>query len=116
MLIETAIVQFIETLRQSGRASPATISAYGHDLFAWSRFSQQRGDALAQTDIFLAQIDRSSLRAYLMAERSRGVAIRRVSSPTDRRYSGASSLLRKGTSAGASCGIPILTVISPLLW
>ncbi|HUX18826.1 MAG TPA: tyrosine recombinase XerC [Acidithiobacillus sp.] len=70
MLIETAIAQFIETLRQSGRASPATISAYGHDLLAWSRFSQQRG----QTEI--AQIDRSSLRAYLMAERSRGVAIR----------------------------------------
>ena len=70
MLIETAIVQFIETLRQSGRASPATISAYGHDLFAWSRFSQQRG----QTEI--AQIDRNSLRVYLMAERSRGVAIR----------------------------------------
>jgi integrase/recombinase XerC len=70
MLIETAIAQFIETLRRSGRASPATISAYGHDLLAWSRFSQQRG----QTEI--AQIDRSSLRAYLMAERSRGVAIR----------------------------------------
>ncbi len=70
MLIETAIVQFIETLRQSGRASPATINAYGHDLFTWSRFSQQRG----QTEI--AQIDHSSLRAYLMAERSRGVAIR----------------------------------------
>lgn len=69
MLIETAIAQFIETLRRSGRASPATISAYGHDLLAWSRFSQQRG----QTEI--AQIDRSSLRAYLMAERSRGVAI-----------------------------------------
>lgn len=70
MLIETAIAQFIETLRQSGRVSPATISAYGHDLLAWSRFSQQRG----QTEI--TQIDRSSLRAYLMAERSRGVAIR----------------------------------------
>ncbi len=70
MLIEAAVTQLIETLRQSGRASPATISAYGHDLFAWSRFSQQRG----QTEI--AQIDRSSLRAYLMAERSRGVAIR----------------------------------------
>ena len=70
MLIETAIAQFIETLRRSGRASPATISAYGHDLLAWSRFSQQRG----QTEI--AQIDRSSLRAYLVAERSRGVAIR----------------------------------------
>ncbi|MHB8114885.1 MAG: tyrosine recombinase XerC [Acidithiobacillus ferrivorans] len=70
MLIEAAVTQFIETLRQSGKASPATINAYGHDLFAWSRFSQQRG----QTEI--AQIDRSSLRAYLMAERSRGVAIR----------------------------------------
>jgi integrase/recombinase XerC len=70
MLIETAIAQFIETLLQSGKASPATISAYGHDLLAWSRFSQQRG----QTEI--TQIDRSSLRAYLMAERSRGVAIR----------------------------------------
>jgi integrase/recombinase XerC len=70
MLIEAAVTQLIETLRQGGRASPATISAYGHDLFAWSRFSQQRG----QTEI--AQIDRSSLRAYLMAERSRGVAIR----------------------------------------
>ncbi|MCK9189026.1 tyrosine recombinase XerC [Acidithiobacillus sp.] len=70
MLIETAIAQFITALRQSGRASPATISAYGRDLLAWSRFSQQRG----QTEI--AQIDRSSLRAYLVAERSRGVAIR----------------------------------------
>jgi integrase/recombinase XerC len=70
MLIETAIAQFIETLRQNGRASPATISAYDGDLRAWSRFLQQRG----QTEI--AHVDRSSLRAYLMAERSRGVAIR----------------------------------------
>ena len=70
MLIEAAIAQFITALRQSGRARPATISAYDRDLLAWSRFSQQRG----QTEI--AQIDRSSLRAYLVAERGRGVAIR----------------------------------------
>ena len=70
MLIETAVAQFIETLRQGGGASPATISAYGRDLHAWARFSLQRG----QTEI--AQIDRGSVRAYLLAERSRGVSIR----------------------------------------
>ena len=70
MLIETAIAQFIETLRQGGRVSPATISAYSRDLHAWARFALQRG----QTEI--AQMDRGSLRAYLLAERSRGVSVR----------------------------------------
>ena len=70
MLMDEAIGAFLEALRQGGRASPATIDAYRRDLLAWSRFSQGRGETR------ITQIERGSLRAYLMAERSRGVAIR----------------------------------------
>ncbi|MGO3769438.1 MAG: tyrosine recombinase XerC, partial [Vreelandella alkaliphila] len=51
-------------------ASPATVAAYRQDLTALQRFSEQRGVTEAAT------LDTTFLRAFLGAERSRGLAPR----------------------------------------
>ncbi len=70
MLIQEALTDFIMALEQSGHHSPATIHAYAQDLQTWSEFMKSRACQNIET------VKAADLRAYLMTERSRGVAIR----------------------------------------
>lgn len=63
-------MDFMTALAQSGRYSPATIVSYQRDLQGWMQFMQTRR---AQD---MTAVHPADLRAYLMRERSRGVAIR----------------------------------------
>lgn len=74
MLIEEAIADFLNALARGGRYSPATIESYQRDLQGWRQFMQTRKtqDEAQRMDA----VQPADLRAYLMHERSRGVAIR----------------------------------------
>ncbi|MBU2740450.1 tyrosine recombinase XerC [Acidithiobacillus thiooxidans] len=103
MLMQEAVNDFTDTLARNGRSSPATVAAYHRDLQGWLHFMQSRG----HQDI--AHIQPGDLRAYLMAERSRGVAVRSLR----RRFAALRALYRHLQKASPDLSNPVQGIMMP---